>query len=102
MRTLLTPASIVILMSGLLAGGLLSGSASAEDPTPCKATSFKIDKVKAACADGGQAKVKTMMKAAVKKAKAAGETMNCKTCHTSLKTYELTGDDPVGEINKWL
>lgn len=102
MRMLTSPASLVVLLSGLLVGGLVSGSAAADDPKPCLATSFKIAKVEAACNSGGQDKVKTMMKAAVKKAKAAGESMTCKSCHNSLKTYDLKGDDPVGEIKKWL
>lgn len=94
--------------SVLFAAGLFASSASAapegEAPKPCVGTSFKIAKVGAACESGGQAAVKKMMKAAVKKAKAAGVTegMKCKDCHTSLKTYELKGDDPVGAIKKWL
>lgn len=102
MRTLTSPASLVVLLGGLLVGGLVSGSAAADDPKPCLAKSFEIAKVEAACNSGGQDKVKTMMKAAVKKAKAAGESMTCKSCHNSLKTYDLKGDDPVGEIKKWL
>jgi len=105
MRTILTPNAITLVFCGLLAGGLLSQTALAEDPaapTPCAAKSFKIGKVEAACKKGGQAEAKKMMKAAVKKAKAAGESMTCKTCHSSLKTYALTGDDPVGQLKKWL
>lgn len=102
MRQFFSPAAIAVVLGGLLMGGLVSQTASADDPKPCVAKSFKIAKVKAACKDGGQAKAKAMMKKAVKKAKAAGESMTCKTCHSSLKTFELTGDDPVGMLKKWL
>lgn len=102
MRKPSSPTTIIVLMSGLLLGGLLSPAASAEDPAPCSAKSFKIAKVKAACEDGGQPAAKNLMKAAVKKAKEAGESMTCKSCHSELKTYALTGDDPVGKLEKWL
>ncbi len=99
--------AIAAAFSALFAAGLTAGQANAEDPAtpkPCVGTSFKIKQVGAACKSGGQAEVKKMMKAAVKKAKAAGETegMKCKDCHVDLKTYKLTGDDPVGKIKKWL
>lgn len=102
MRRVTAPASFVVLLSALLVGGLVSGTAAADDPKPCLAKKFEIKKVEAACKSGGQDKVKTMMKAAVKKAKAAGESMTCKSCHNSLKTYDIKGDDPVGDIKKWL
>lgn len=104
MRQLLSPAAIVVVFGGLLVGGLVSQTASAEDPKPkpCAAESFKISKVEAACKSGGQAAAKALMKKAVKKAKAAGESMTCKSCHSSLKTFDLTGDDPVGSLKKWL
>lgn len=69
--------------------------------TPCSAKSFKFDKVKAACEEGGRSAAKKLMKAAVKKAKAAGEDINCKSCHTSLKTFELT-KDAHKMLGKWL
>lgn len=93
---------VVTVFGGLLVGGLLSSTASAEDPKPCVAKKFKISKVEAACKDGGQAAAKKLMQKAVKKAKAEGEKMNCKTCHDNLKTYSLSGKDPVGSIKKWL
>ena len=41
------------------------------------------------------------MRAAVKKAKAEGESVTCGSCHTSLKTYELESN-AVEELEKWL
>ncbi|MEM9457015.1 MAG: hypothetical protein AAGF11_22750 [Myxococcota bacterium] len=102
MRQLLSPAAMVVVFGGLLVGGLVSQTASAEDPKPCVAKSFKLSKVEAACRDGGQAAAKALMKKAVKKAKAAGESMTCKSCHSSLKTFDLAGEDPVGSLKKWL
>lgn len=79
-------------------------AAEGDAPKPCVGSSFKISKVGAACESGGQAAAKKIMKAAVKKAKAAGVTdgMKCKDCHEDFKTYKLKGDDPVGAIKKWL
>ncbi len=100
--------ALAAAFSAIFAAGLLASSANAADegeaPKPCRATSFKIAKVQAACESGGQKAAKALMKAATKKAKAAGVTegMGCKDCHDDLKTYTLSGDDPVGAIKKWL
>lgn len=69
-----------------------NAEANADDPKPCQ-LELKTKQVKAACKKGGQKEAKAMMKNVVKKGKAAGdEKMNCKSCHNSLKTYELTAD----------
>lgn len=100
--------ALAAAFSALFAAGLVASRANAAEdgdaPKPCVAKSFKISKVGAACESGGQAAVKKMMKAAVKKAKAAGVTegMKCKDCHTDLKKFGLKGEDPVGAIKKWL
>lgn len=101
--------ALAAAFSAIFAAGLLASSANAADegeaPKPCVAKSFKIAKVQAACESGGQKAVKALMKAATKKAKAAGVTegMKCKDCHVDLsKTFKLKGDDPVGTIKKWL
>ncbi len=99
--------ALAAAFSAIFTAGLVASSANAadgEEAPPCVAKSFKIDKVKAACEAGGQKEVKKIMKAAAKKAKAAGveEGMKCKDCHVDLKSYKLKGDDPVGAIKKWL
>lgn len=100
--------ALAAAFSAIFAAGLLASSANAADegeaPKPCAATSFKIDKVRAACESGGQKGAKKLMQKAVKAAKAAGVTegMKCKDCHVDLKSYKLKGDDPVGKIKKWL
>lgn len=81
--------------------GLWLGAAQA-DTKPCIATSFKIAQVEAACKAGGQTAAKKMMKTATDKAKAAGEDINCKSCHKDLKTFELTGPDTVARMKKLL
>ena len=91
-----------LIFSVTVAAGIGAGFAHAGDVKPCVATSFKIAKVKNACESGGQPAAKKMMKTATDKAKAAGEDINCKTCHSDLKTYALTGDDTVAKIQKWL
>ncbi|MEX1363393.1 MAG: hypothetical protein AB1Z98_09725 [Nannocystaceae bacterium] len=73
----------------------------AEGEDPCTAESFKFAQVEAACKAGGRKAAKTLMKKAVAKAKAAGETMNCKSCHSSMKTFALT-DDAVSGLEGWL
>ena len=43
-----------------------------------------------ACAKGGRAEAKKMMKEMVKQAKAAGQKFTCDGCHKDLDNYELT------------
>ncbi len=81
--------------------GLGIGLAQADDPKPCNAKSFKLPAVESACKTGGQPAAKKLMKKAVDKAKAAGEDMNCKTCHNDLKTFDLK-DGAVEGLAKWL
>ena len=56
---------------------------------PCTAKKFDFKEVEQACKKGGQKEAKTYMKSVVKKAKAAGEEVTCKSCHKSTKTFEL-------------
>ena len=91
------------LFGTLALAGFAAGTARADgetEPKPCNAKKFKIKKVEKACKDGGQPAVKKMMKAAVKKAKAAGEDINCKSCHNSLKEFDLKSGSE--KIKKWL
>jgi len=43
-----------------------------------------------ACAKGGRAEAKKIMKEMVKQAKAAGQKFTCDGCHKDLDNYELT------------
>lgn len=90
------------MFTAVFAVALGSGrSAQAEGETPCTAKSFKNGKVEAACRAGGRTEAKKLMKTVVKKAKAAGESMNCKSCHSSLKDFALT-PNAVADLEKWL
>ena len=60
-----------------------------DDAQPCTAKKFEFPEVKKACAEGGRKAAKAMMKKLVKKAKDAGQDINCKSCHTDLKKYDL-------------
>ena len=75
--------------------------APAADPNACTTQKFQVPAVKKACAEGGRKAAKALMKQAVKKAKAAGQKVNCKSCHTSLKTFELK-PNAVADLKKWL
>lgn len=96
--------SVAFAFATLFAAGLGMGvtTANAGAGAPCVAKSFKIKKVEEACKSGGQDAVKTMMKAAVKKAKAAGNDVDCKTCHDDLKTYAVKAGSKASDIEKWL
>ena len=60
---------------------------------PCKRTTFETKLVKDACAAGGMAAAKDMMKKFVKEAKAKQPGLECATCHSKLApSYELTPD----------
>jgi len=88
-----------------VAGAGFSTDARAQDEAPsivpCSAKKFEYSQVEKACKDGGRTAVKKLMKASVKKAKAAGEDINCKSCHTSLKTFELI-EGSSKRLGKWL
>ena len=67
-------------------------SASAEDapsPAACVHKEFKTELVKSACAKGGQAEAKTVMKAFMKEKKIK----SCNVCHSKLAPkYDLKND----------
>lgn len=91
----------VFALAGALTGGLVASLAQAGDDA-CSAKSFKIKDVERACKTGGRKAAKKMMQAAVKKAKAAGEKVNCKSCHKDIKaTFELKAN-AVKELKRWL
>jgi hypothetical protein len=64
------------------------GRASADDK--CTIATKGDSPVAAACAKGGRAEAKKVMKEAVKTAKANGKTFTCENCHKDLENFELT------------
>ncbi len=92
---------LALVLSLSLAAIVGSIDARADDPKPCRATSFTVDAVQKACASGGQPAAKTLMKKAVDKAKSAGADVNCKSCHSDLTTFATT-PDATTELKRWL
>ena len=81
--------SLVKLSAGLLlAVALVAGRASADDK--CTIATKGDSPVAKACAKGGRADAKKLMKDAVKTAKANGTTFTCENCHKDLESFELT------------
>lgn len=94
---------IAIAFTTIFAGGLFVGTAYADEVAPCKAKTFKVAKVKAACEKGGAKAAKALMKKAVKKAKAAGEDIDCKTCHASTKElHKNKGAESIKKLKELL
>lgn len=91
--------AVALPVVGLFATGAALGF-STTDEKPCVATKFDFPEVDAACASGGQKAASKLMKDAVKRAKAAGESMTCKSCHTDTKSWELTAN-AVADYKKW-
>jgi hypothetical protein len=67
----------------------------------CSATKFTYPAVEKACKDGGRKAVKEVMKAAVKKAKAAGKDVKCTSCHEDMKGYKLK-DNAVADLKPYI
>jgi hypothetical protein len=80
-----------VLLTGVMAAfSLGAGSAFAADK--CTIATKGDSPVAKACADGGIAKAKTVMKEMSKDAKKAGMKTECDDCHKNDTNYELTKD----------
>lgn len=100
-RTSLLFSASFLVAVGL--GALVIGPTSANaEGEACTTTKFSSKKVERACADGGRDAAKAYMKTMLKTAKAAGQDVSCKTCHTSLKTFDLADGaaDKLARIEK--
>jgi len=80
------------LVAAFLTLTTLSGTAGADEGKDGKCTiAVKGDSPTAkACAKGGRAEAKKIMKDMVKQAKSAGQKFTCDGCHKDLDNYELT------------
>jgi hypothetical protein len=76
--------------AGLLAMTLLVGAARAGDDGKCTIATKPDTETGKACAHGGRAEAKKVMKEMVKKAKANGQKFTCDGCHKDLDNYALT------------
>ncbi len=80
-------------LAAFLAGSLLTGVAGAADEGKDGKCTIAIKgdgPVVQACAKGGRAEAKKLMKDLVKQAKANGKKFTCDGCHKDLDNYELT------------
>jgi hypothetical protein len=78
-----------------------TAAASYKGSDPCRASSFSVSRVREACASGGRAAAKRVMKDAIGKATATGQTLKCSNCHSNQRDYALKGD-AVAELKRWL
>jgi hypothetical protein len=78
-----------------------AGAAAYTGSDPCRATSFSVPRVREACASGGRAAAKRVMKDAIGKATATGQSLKCSNCHTNQRDYALKSD-AVAELKRWL
>lgn len=82
--------SIKFSAAALLLVSIVGRDAGANDSGKCTIAT-KGDSVTArACAEGGRAAAKKVMKEMVKQAKASGQKFTCDGCHKDLDNYELT------------
>ncbi len=88
-------ASTAVAASEAPAASKYSGS------DPCRATSFSVPRVRDACASGGRAGAKRVMKDAIGKATATGQVLKCSSCHANQNDYALK-DDAAANLKRWL
>jgi len=70
-------------------------------PDPCQGKTFHYAAIKAACYKGGRKAVKDIMRGVVKKAKAAGQDVQCTSCHEDTSSFRLKSN-AVSDIKQWL
>jgi hypothetical protein len=81
----------LVFAAAFLTLSLVSGSAiGGGDEGKCTIATKGDSPTAKACAKGGRAEAKKMMKEMVKQAKAAGQKFTCDGCHKDLDNYELT------------
>jgi hypothetical protein len=80
------------LLAGVLASVISAGVVVAADDSKCTIATKGDSPTAQACAKGGRAEAKKMMKEMVKVAKANGQKFTCDGCHKDLDNYELTKD----------
>lgn len=68
---------------------------------PCQTKSFHFSAVSSACKSGGRKAAKNLMRGVVKKAKDAGQSVQCNSCHDDMKSFSLKGN-AVGDLKQWL
>ena len=83
--------SALVLAAAILTLPMFAGRAvGAGDEGKCTIATKGDSPTARACAKGGRAEAKKMMKEMVKQAKTAGQKFTCDGCHKDLDNYELT------------
>ena len=80
----------LVFTAAILTLATNGGTAVAGDEGKCTIATKGDSPPAKACAKGGRAEAKKMMKEMVKQAKAAGQKFTCDGCHKDLDNYELT------------
>jgi hypothetical protein len=70
-------------------------------PAPCQSKTLTLEPVITACRQGGRNAAKQVMKGAVAKARAAGTTLGCPSCHVDMNRYELK-PNALTDLKRWL
>src|SRR5438445_12966599 len=78
------------LLAALFTVAVPIGLASAKDDAKCTIATKGDSPTAKACAKGGRAEAKKVMKEMVKVAKGKGQKFTCDGCHKDLDNYELT------------
>jgi hypothetical protein len=79
-----------VLLAAFLFASTATGIAKAGDEGKCTIATKGDTPTAKACAKGGRAEAKKLMKDMVKQAKANGQKYTCDGCHKDLDNYELT------------
>jgi hypothetical protein len=86
----MTRYTIRFLLAALFVLAVPVGLANAKDEGKCTIATKGDSLTAKACAKGGRAEAKKVMKEMVNKAKANKEKFTCEQCHKDLDNYELT------------
>ena len=86
----MTRVAALVFTAAILTLSTSAGRAVAGDEGKCTIATKGDSPTAKACAKGGRAEAKKIMKEMVKQAKAAGQKFTCDGCHKDLDNYELT------------
>jgi len=82
--------SMKVALAALLLTSVVVPDARAGDGGKCTIATKGDTATARACAKGGRAEAKRVMKEMVKQAKASGQKFTCEGCHKDLDNFELT------------
>jgi predicted CxxxxCH...CXXCH cytochrome family protein len=68
---------------------------------PCQTKNFHFSQIAGACHSGGRKAAKGVMKGVVQKAKAAGTSLTCTSCHEDTRDFHLKSN-AVGDLKSFL